>query len=134
MTTKVARQVAGGYIVLPRSAYAHLQRYGKNARYVVDAVEYANWSIGRDLRRERLAAGLTQAEVAPLCRNPGRDVVPPGKRPWQPHRRDGQQDRPRYQPSGSAEGETAGPRPVATGQHPRFLAAPCSVLPAPFFQ
>jgi DNA-binding XRE family transcriptional regulator len=63
-TTKVARQVAGGYIVLPRSAYAHLRRYGKNARYVVDAVEYANWSIGRDLRRQRLAAGLTQAEVA----------------------------------------------------------------------
>jgi DNA-binding XRE family transcriptional regulator len=64
MTTKVARQVAGGYIVLPRSAYAHLHRYGKNARYVVDAVEYATWSIGRDLRRQRLAAGLTQAEVA----------------------------------------------------------------------
>ncbi len=64
MTTKVVRRVAGGYIVLPRSAYGHLRSYGGSARYVVDAIEYANWSIGRDLRRQRLAAGLTQAEVA----------------------------------------------------------------------
>jgi DNA-binding XRE family transcriptional regulator len=67
MTTKAlrrVRRVAADYIVLPRSAYAHLHRYGKNARYVVDAIEYANWSIGRDLRRQRKAAGLTQAEVA----------------------------------------------------------------------
>jgi len=66
MTTKVARRarVAGEYIVLPRSAYGHLRSYGKNARYVVDAIEYVTWSIGRDLRRQRLATGLTQAEVA----------------------------------------------------------------------
>ena len=59
MTTK-----ARGYIVLPRSAYAHLHRYGKNTPYVVDAIAYTTWSIGRDLRRQRAAAGLTQAEVA----------------------------------------------------------------------
>ncbi len=33
-------------------------------RWYVDAIAYATVSIAKDLRRQRLAAGLTQAEVA----------------------------------------------------------------------
>jgi DNA-binding XRE family transcriptional regulator len=67
MTTKARRRVrpvAGRLIFLPRSEYPHLRRYDKRAHHVVDAIEYITWSIGRDLRRDREAAGLTQAEVA----------------------------------------------------------------------
>lgn len=67
MTTKARRRVgpvASRLIFLPRSEYPHLRRHDKRARYVVDAIEYITWSIGRDLRRQREAAGLSQAEVA----------------------------------------------------------------------
>ena len=66
MTTKTrrVRSASGRLILLPRSEYPRLHSYAKRAGFVVDAIEYIGWSIGRDLRRDREAAGLTQAEVA----------------------------------------------------------------------
>lgn len=72
MTTKVTRstKTAGRvrragreYVVLPRSEY-HRRRHYKGTQYVVDALDFVNWSIGKDLRRLRRKAGLTQAEAA----------------------------------------------------------------------
>lgn len=50
-------------VVLPRSEYARLHHYTGD-RYVVDAIEYSSWSIGRKLRDLRREAGLTRADVA----------------------------------------------------------------------
>jgi DNA-binding XRE family transcriptional regulator len=52
------------YVVLPRSEYPRLRHYPKHAGYIVDALDFSAWSIGRDLRRQRRKAKLTQAEVA----------------------------------------------------------------------
>ena len=73
MTTRTLRSKRGvrrltraesKYVVLPRSEYPNLHRYPKHGGYVVDALDFTTWSIGRDLRRLRRKAGLTQAEVA----------------------------------------------------------------------
>ena len=50
------------YILLPASAYPRLRGTGR--KVVFDAFEMLHWFSGRDLRRDREAAGLTQAEVA----------------------------------------------------------------------
>jgi len=50
-------------VVLPRTEYARLHHYAGD-RYVVDAIEYSRWSIGRKLRELRREAGLTRADVA----------------------------------------------------------------------
>lgn len=56
-------RVAGEeYVLLPAAEYPRLKGTGR--RVVFDAVEILNWLSGRDLRRDRKAAGLTQAEVA----------------------------------------------------------------------
>lgn len=76
MTTRAPRlprvprgaEVSGQYIILPRSEYAHLRQYPTDGPYVVDAIEYSGWSIGRDLRRLRRKAGLTLAEAAARAR------------------------------------------------------------------
>jgi DNA-binding XRE family transcriptional regulator len=52
------------YVVLPRSEYPRLRHYARHAGYVVDALDFSAWSIGRDLRQLRRKANLTQAEVA----------------------------------------------------------------------
>ena len=62
--TRRVRPASGNVILLSRSEYPRLHGYDKRAGYVVDAVDYVGWSIGRDLRRDRDAAGLSQAEVA----------------------------------------------------------------------
>ena len=49
---------------MPRSEYSRLRRYSEDGRYVVDAIEYSRWSMGRKLRRLRREAGLTRADVA----------------------------------------------------------------------
>ncbi len=50
------------FYVLPKSEYDRLVREAKIPQ--VDATAFARASIGRDLRRKRKRAGLTQAEVA----------------------------------------------------------------------
>ena len=76
MTTRAPRlprvprgaEVSGQQIILPRSEYPRLRRYPIDGPYVVDAIEYSSWSIGRDLRRLRRKAGLTLAEAAARAR------------------------------------------------------------------
>jgi len=71
MTTRASRRLRHGdrvrvageeYVLLPAAAYPRLKGTGR--KVVFDAVEILNWLSGRDLRRDREAAGLTQAEVA----------------------------------------------------------------------
>ena len=69
MTNKVGRGGAqkiriGGstYYLVTGARYSSLIR--EAGRGNVDAVDYARASIGRDLRRRRAKAGLTQAQVA----------------------------------------------------------------------
>jgi len=50
------------YYLVPGARYARLMR--EAGRGTVDAVDFARVSIGRDLRRRRAKAGLTQAQVA----------------------------------------------------------------------
>ena len=50
------------YVLLPAAEYPRLKGTGR--RVVFDAAEILSWLSGRDLRRDREAAGLTQAEVA----------------------------------------------------------------------
>jgi DNA-binding XRE family transcriptional regulator len=57
-------RAASGFTFLPRSEYSRLHRYAGDGRYVVDAIEYSRWSIGRKLRLLRREAGLTRADVA----------------------------------------------------------------------
>ena len=49
-------------MLLPAAEYPRLKGTGR--RVVFDAAEILSWLSGRDLRRDREAAGLTQAEVA----------------------------------------------------------------------
>ena len=71
MKTKARRKLKHGdrihvggeeYVLVPASEYPRLK--GTRRKVVFDAVEALNWLSGRDLRRDREAAGLTQAEVA----------------------------------------------------------------------
>lgn len=57
-------EMLGDCILLPRSHYARFHSYARHERYVVDAIEYSRWSMGRKLRRLRLEAGLTRVQVA----------------------------------------------------------------------
>lgn len=50
------------FYLVPRAHYSRLVR--ESGRGNVDAVDFARASIGRDLRRRRAKAGLTQAQVA----------------------------------------------------------------------
>lgn len=50
------------FYIVPRSHYIQLLREARQG--FVDAAEYTRASIGRDLRRKRRKAGMTQAEVA----------------------------------------------------------------------
>ena len=69
MTNKVHRDTPqkvciGGstFYLVPEARYDRMIR--EAGRGAVDAVEFARASIGRDLRRKRAKAGLTQAQVA----------------------------------------------------------------------
>ena len=56
-------QVAGRpFVLIPESEYRRLMRYAEEP--TTDAVEFAKGSIGRELRRKRAHARLTQAQVA----------------------------------------------------------------------
>ena len=64
-TRKTAERVRMGgqdYVLLPASEYPRVRGTGR--KVVFDAIEVVSWSIGRDLRRLRRKAGLSQAEVA----------------------------------------------------------------------
>ncbi len=64
-TRKTAERVRVGgrdYVLLPASEYPRVRGTGR--KVVFDALELVSWSIGRDLRRLRRKAGLSQAEVA----------------------------------------------------------------------
>lgn len=53
------------FYLVPGAHYSKLVR--DSGRPYVDAVDHARASIGRDLRRRRAKAGLTQAQVAARC-------------------------------------------------------------------
>lgn len=71
MKTKARRKLKHGdrihvggeeYVLVPASAYP--RHKGTRRKVVFDALDALNWLSGRDLRRDREAAGLTQTEVA----------------------------------------------------------------------
>src|SRR5438105_13740264 len=77
MPVKTLRKNGREYVILPRSDYDRLRQCAEeaeppplpkpDAKGNYPALEYLRASIARDIVRDRLAAGLTQKELAQLA-------------------------------------------------------------------
>jgi len=65
MTVKTVVLDQKEYVILPKTEFLKLKSgYKIDLKGAVDALEYGLSSLGRDLRKARLKAGLTQVQLA----------------------------------------------------------------------